>query len=166
METVKHAMENNGFYAHIECVLLCMVMDPRPKVNEKAIEMIKKRRETDDLINGKVREFHIPPINYKAKSYEEMIDFDKYPHDYSSPPILAKYSIEQIQKKEFDDDFYKIRCHSQAVERAVYLTSQAAEKVIGYDARHGWILNKLKQVEKFPTDSTKEHFAKAALTNE
>ena len=162
LEGVKNTFKVNGFYTHIENVLLAMVMDDNPKMNKKAIEVIKKRRQTDDLIDGAVRKFVIPEINFNANSYDQLIDLNKYADEFSSPPILSKYSLDQIKKKEFEDDFFRIPCHSQAVERAVFLTSQAADKMVGYNARHGWIINKLKQAEMFPTTCSKEHFEKVA----
>ena len=162
LEGIKITIRTNGFYTHIENVLLCMIMDDNPKLNTKAIEVIKKRRQQDDLIDGQVRKFVVPEINFNAKSYDQLINLNKYADEFSSPPILSKYSLDQIKKKEFEDDFYQIPCHSQSVERAVFLTSQAAEKMVGYNARHGWIINKLARAKNFPTNCTKEHFEKVA----
>ena len=46
-------------------------------------------------------------------------------------------------------------CHSQAVERYVYLTSQAAESVVGDDKRNQFIINKDYQAQRLPKEPTK-----------
>ena len=70
-----------------------------------------------------------------------------------------------MELNQFDEDFFKIPCHSTAVERAVYLTSQAAEAVVGYESRHGFILNKLQSAEKIPTNFSRKHFKILAQTS-
>ena len=185
LDVVKHTLQTNAFHCHVENMLVCMTLDKDVKVKKKAIRVIKKRREigeSDEIKakrivqyteewkkNGKkgpisdVRKFKVPQLNWNATAYHELIDCESCDEiDFSSPPIFANYSIVQITQNQFDSDFYKIPCHSQGVERAVYLTSQAAETVIGYEQRHGFILNKLQSAERIPIDFNKNHFKKIA----
>ena len=181
LDVVKTTLQTNGFHIHIENMLITMSLDNDAKIKNKAIDIIKKRREmgeTEDIkarrivqytaewkkIGKKgpishIRKFRVPEINWNARAYHELIDIDEVDEmDYSSPALLANFSIDQIKKNEFDDDFWRIPCHSQAVERAVYLTSQAAETVVGYEARHGFILNKIQSAERIPTNFSSKHF--------
>ena len=191
LDVVKSTLQTNGFHCHPENMLVCMSLDKDVKVKKKAIEIIKKRRmvgETDAIKSKRllqyakdekkgnvkehprhpcnVRKFRVPELNWSASAYYELINWDALDEtDYSSPAIFSKYSIKEIEKNQFDDEFFKIACHSQAVERAVYLTSQAAETVVGYEARHGFILNKLQIAEKIPTNFSRKHFKILAQTS-
>ena len=182
LDSVKTTLQTNGFNAHIENMLVCMSMDTNKQVQKKAIDVIKRRREVGESeeIKSKrlvkhakeekkvttkcplsdIRKFKVPQLNWDAQSYHELIDFNVDETDFSSPPIFANYTLDQIEKNQFDEDFFKIPCHSQAVERAVYLTSIAAETVVGYEDRHGFILNKIKQSEKIPINFNRNHFRK------
>ena len=185
LDCVKHTLQTNGFHAHIENMLVCMALDDNKEVQEKAIDIIKRRREIGEpeeiksqrlVMHAKeekykkqncplsdVRKFKVPELNWSANSYYELIDIDKVePTVYSSPPLFANYSIDEIKEKKFDQDFFRIPVHSQAVERAVYLTSIAAETVVGYEDRHGFILNKIKRAEKVPINFNRNHFRKLA----
>ena len=182
LEVVKTTLQTNGFHCHPENLLITMSLDKDVNVKKKAIEVIKKRREvgeTDEIKSRRlvqyakeekykkdcpltsVRKFKVPELNWSASAYHELVDWDELDEiDFSSPAIFSKYSLEEIEKNQFDEDFFRIPCHSQAVERAVYLTSQAAETVIGYENRHGFILNKLQSAEKIPTNFNRKHFKK------
>ena len=191
LEVVKTTLTTNGFHAHPENILVSMSLDKDVKVKKRAISIIKKRREvgeSDDIKSKRllqyakeekkarvkehprhpcnVRKFRVPELNWSASAYHELINWDALNEtDYSSPAIFSKYTIEEIEKNQFDDDFWKIPTHSQAVERAVYLTSQAAEAVVGYENRHGYILNKIKSAEKIPTNFSRKHFKALAQTS-
>ena len=141
-------LANNAYPLHPENVVVGMVFDSDPLIKEqgcKIIENIRKKKAPK-----KVRRFAKPKdINLNAKSYVDLIDFKNYsPKNFSSPPILEGYSLADIRAKNFKPELLKVPCHSQHVERHVYLTSQAAQRVVGQDNRHAHILVK-QQANKY-----------------
>ena len=159
--TLKH----NFYWAHPESLLLKMVYDQRPHVKAKAIQLIEKcRKEEESGIrqyqHDGIRRFEDPKfINFEAQTYDELIDFEKVPVEFTSPPLLQDYSIEDIKNHNFNELFDSIPCHSQTVERFVSLTSEAATKTVGEDNRHAWLINKTKSTEKISTHFTKDQYA-------
>ena len=49
-------------------------------------------------------------------------------------------------------------CHTQAVERAVRLVSEASASVIGQDARNGFIRQRVHAQKELKTHATKKDF--------
>ena len=161
---VLNTLKNNGFNAHPESLLISMVCDSDPKVKDMAVEIIKKKRETEAKSKSKkLRKFEVPKnINFKtSKNYYELIDFTKIkPSHFTSPPLLRNYSIEDLQTQNFTDGFNKIPNHSQHVEYYVSLTSQSALKTTSDEKRHEFILNKCDMKEAFKIKSKKSDFLK------
>ena len=61
-------------------------------------------------------------INFDtAENYFELVPFSDFT---TCPPVLQDFSLEQIKSLDFGEDFMKIPCHSQHVERYVYLTRE------------------------------------------
>ena len=116
----------------------------------------------------------VPKIDFSADSYEKLVDFDtcepavtkakQYSSkvEFTAPPILSEYEIEEIKNLQFKDSFQKIPCHSQTCERFVAWTSEAALNTIGYENCHGHILNKKKSTEKISTHPKKMQFVECA----
>ena len=73
-EVVKTVFKNNGFYAHIENIILSMVTDDNPEVRKKALCLIKEARErsTNSI---EFRQFNVPKslINFEANTVDEII---------------------------------------------------------------------------------------------
>ena len=147
-------LQDNGYFAHGEAILLCMLFDPVRKA--EAVQKISELRQKEAKAQG-FRKFTIPKINFSAKSVWDLVPVENF---MSSPPLLQFYSMEQIENLDFGPDFQNLPSHSQAVERFVYLTSKAGENAVGFHGRHVWILNLMESVEKIPTDARKEDFIK------
>ena len=155
-EVVK-VLTNNPFMAHIENILLAMVMDDDPDVNSEAVKVIDTIRKKKKKAKT-IRKFLKPKdIDFNATNYYKLIDLSKVKAMYfCSPPLLNKYTIEDIKAKNFSKGFLSIPCHSQACERYVFLTSQAAESVVGEDKRNQFIINKDCRAERMPKNPTKQ----------
>ena len=112
------------------------------KTNEDGLKIIKDIRKKKST--KVVRKFAPPQeIDFKAKSYVDLIDWRSYtPKNFASPPILHGMSLEDIRDKKISAELLKVPCHSQHVERHVYLTTQASQAAIGQEARHAFIINK------------------------
>ena len=61
------------------------------------------------------------------------------------PPLLSEYIDDQLRSiVDTQRSIQLIPCHTQAVERGVKLVTESRDSVYGYEARHGYILNKVK----------------------
>ena len=168
-ENVLKTLQYNGHWSHPESILLAMTHDAREEVREKAINIIQNIRNEEAAgvrkYQADIRRFEPPPnINFSAESYEELIDFDTVGIEFTSPPILNDYSIEEIRNQSFTPGFNSTPCHSQNVERMVALTSIAAANAVGQDCRHGYLLNKIQSTEKIGTHATKSEYVAAAAS--
>ena len=164
-------LRHNFYWAHPESLILRMVHDKRQHVKSKAIELIKKIRQEEESGVRKyqfegIRRFEDPKIiNFDATSYEHLIDFDNVKVEFTSPPLLNDYTLEDIKNHNFNEAYGSIPCHSQMVERYVSLTSQAATSTIGQENRHAWLINKMKSTEKISTRPTKDQYVEVALAS-
>ena len=154
---VTDTIQNNAFFANMENILVTMCHDQDPKINEKAISIIDFLRKQEQ---PKIpRKFKVPQINFDAEFYYDLINLDNFDAaDFTSPPILSTHSIDDLKNKEFKDDYLKICCHSQHVERAVSLVSEAALHAIGQERRHAWIINKTQVCEELKTNFKKSDY--------
>ena len=67
------------------------------------------------------------------------------------PPLTMRLSDDQIkafEKTPLSIPDYPL--HTQAVERAVKLTTEAASKVVGFEQRHGMICHRIKARKLIP----------------
>ena len=83
-----------------------------------------------------------------------MIDIEKKLYE---PPLTMHLSDDQI--KAFEKTLLSIPNypnHTQAVERAVKLTTEAASKVVGFEQRHGMIYPRIKARKLSPRFHSKK----------
>ena len=167
LDNVIATLKWNGYWCHPESIILAMLFDQRDVIKEKAIQLIQQCREEEEAgtreYQFEVRKFMVPKsINFEAESYDQLIDCDTVDVEFTSPPLLNGYTIEEIKSLNFKEDFHNIPCHSTTVERFVALTSIAATSTIGQENRHGWLLNKVQSCEKISSHPTKEEYVAAA----
>ena len=161
-ENVKKTLRFNAFFCHLENIVVGMLHVDDPKVNKKAIKIIEELRSQPKT--DVPRYFKVPEIDIdNSENFWDLIDLDNIDlTQFVSPPILSDHSIEDLKNKNFHDDYLKICCHSQHIERLVGITSEAAKNVVGQDKRHQYILNKMKVCEEIPTNFTKTHWSLAS----
>ena len=109
--------------------------------------------ERNAILTSRVRKYVVPKINFKATSYTQLIDLQK--PGITEPPLTLSMSDAQISSfKETPFEVPSYPCHTQAVERAVRLVSEASSKVVGQKARDGYIRQRIrarKELQKFAT---------------
>ena len=156
-EGCKTTLQNNGYFANMENILVTMCHDEDPKINQKAIAIIENLRQQEE---PKIpRKFTVPKINFEAAFYYELIDLDNFDAaNYASPPILSNHSLDDLKKKHWKENYLKICCHSQHVERLVSVTSQSALHAIGQEKRHAWIINKTQVSKEVSTNFKKSDY--------
>ena len=91
---------------------------------------VKLTPEEEYLIsNSKVRKFRVPKLNFKEKTYTELFDWNTTP--LYEPAILMQLSDDEI--KGIIEALLVVPnypCHTQSVERAIWLITEAATSVI------------------------------------
>lgn len=134
---VRPVIERNGYWAHPEAILLAMLADTDETVRRQAVSRIVRCREeaTDEL-----RPYQLPAINFDAENYTQLIDWSQ--ERITEPPLTASLSEHELSSVGESMPSYPV--HTQAVERAVQLVTQAASAVVGQSARHGYICARLK----------------------
>ncbi|KAK2577112.1 hypothetical protein KPH14_011880 [Odynerus spinipes] len=149
-------IERNSFFVHPENLLVSMLFDTRSHIRELSLKRILKAREND--VSARVRVFKIPKLNFSAEDYIDIIVWNEC--QVTPPPILYKYSNEEliriVQNNDLQiDDFL---CHTQAVERCVKSVTEASQCVIGPEARHGFIKNRIESRNQMPSFNYKSQF--------
>ena len=155
--TVENVLQRNGYWAHVENILLTAFFDENSINREYAVHKIleaRKRNEEQDYI----RTFKPPSINFGADNYLSMVDWQSV--QITSPPLLQHLSNQDILNAvEFPlNNLYQYPCHTQAVERVIQVVTQASSTVWGHDERHGQILNTLSNRVEFPKFHSKSTF--------
>ena len=141
-DCVLKTLSNNAFSIHAENMVLCMLWDPNPAVNEEALSILEKLRHSEPT--NEIRQF-IPPkkINFDADHYTQLINFDDFNADNCTfPPLLSDLTLDDIRAKKIPPSFLKICCHSQHVERFIALSTIASQTVSSQEFRHSFIINK------------------------
>ena len=87
-----------------------------------------------------MRKFVVPELKWKAKSWDETIDWKKV--KVFEPYLLEKRTLEEIEAAtESPLELPPYSLHSQSVERAVKLVTTASQNVVGQESRHQYCLS-------------------------
>ena len=139
-----------------------MVTDSRREVRREAIKLVLSSRElTRTSGTQDVRKFHVPALNFKARSYEGMANLQG---EMVDPPLLRCFSEEALQAAlDAPDgppvlDIPTYPCHAQSVERLVQVVGRAAENACGFGSRDQLIRSQLTSREAMPKYRTKSDF--------
>ena len=134
-KVVKPVVQRNAFYAEPGVMVCAMLESEQESVRRVAVNLIRETRDNPNKISKEkvlqgVRKHEVPVLRWNAKAWHKIIDWSKT--KFYEPFILAKLGIEEIEgcyAKPFS--FPKYPVHSQSVERAVKLVSEASAKVSG-----------------------------------
>ena len=144
-EVAMKTVQRNAFFAEPGMVLTCMLASDDKTIRKKAVlnlQAIRKKppKPPRAKIFQGMRKFEIPALQWKAKSWEEVIDWKKV--KVIEPYLLQKKTDEEISaalKQPLDLPHYSL--HSQSVERAVKLVSTSSQNVCGPENRHQYCLS-------------------------
>lgn len=159
IKVINPVIQRNAYFAHLENLLLTMILDERYHIRELGYRRILKGRQSAK--KKKIRVFVPPKINFEARDYTEIIDWQSC--KLTPPPLLRNVTDEEIKlfvNQDFKPimDFKKFPCHTQAVERCVKLVTEASSKVCGHSARDGFIRSTLVSRQNMPEFSSKAQF--------
>ncbi|KAB0804159.1 hypothetical protein PPYR_01129, partial [Photinus pyralis] len=82
-EIIDPVIQRNAYASHPENVLLSMITDNRPHIRELGLRRVLKARKEARV---GVREYIIPPLNFQANDYVEMIYWQNV--KVTEPPVL------------------------------------------------------------------------------
>ena len=152
-------------------------LDPCDQSNEedvddgRGVDDLDENEEDDDdgdclqlepseiaaISSSKVRKYILPKINFKAYTYTELIDWET--SQLSEPPFTLTLTNEQMTSlKDSPLDVLAYPCHTQAVERAIRLVSEASSSVIGHEAREGFIRQGIQARKGLKGHASKKDF--------
>ena len=140
-----------------------MLESEKEEVRREAVNLIRKTREKPNKVSRSkvlqgIRKHELPMLRWNAESWDQIINWTKV--KFHEPFILSKLDLEKIEEcyaKPFE--FPKYPVHSQTVERAVKLVTEAASKVAGEERRHTNILSVLASRKSRKGYDTKKDYA-------
>lgn len=151
-------IERNGYFLHCENILLAMLFDEQKFVRQLAYQRIKKARCNENPR----RKFVIPPVNFEAVKYYELIPWQDL--EVTEPPVLSQFSLMELEDIVMDplstlvSHIVDLPCHTQAVERAVKTVTEVSASVSGPERRDGMICAKIHARNLLPSFETKKDF--------
>ena len=109
------------------------------------------------ISSSKVWKYILPKINFKAETYMELIDLETL--HLSEPPFILTMTNEQLTSlKDSPLEVPAYPCHTQAVERAIWLVTEASSSVIGHKAREGFIRQRILARKGLKGHASKKDF--------
>ena len=146
---------NNAYFAHQENIVLAMLFDERPTIRMLALKKIEAARLQEEK-SCEIRKFSLPKI--KLDECDDHIDLINWTETQKyEPPLTKKFTMDELiyftenYDKLIETQYFKLPCHTQAVERNIKLVTEASEAVIPKN-RDGFIRNKIKSrsvIKKF-----------------
>ena len=144
--------------------MVCAMLESEDEsVRRFAVNIIREHREKplkiskSKVLQG-IRKHMIPALRWDALSWDKIIDWSK--SEFHEPFILSKIDIGKIEECYATPYcFPKYPVHSQSVERAVKLVTEASFKVAGEERRHTSILSVISSRKSRKSFDTKKDYA-------
>jgi hypothetical protein len=156
-QVIEPVIERNAYFAHMENLILSLLTDEDLNVRRNAKEkiMVARAKERDAIktLPPNIRTFNVPKLNFNARQYNDLI----CPQELlAEPPIMKNINVDNDE--ELRNFLSQFPCHTQAVERAVKLTTEAASKVCGEENRDGYIRATIESRKVVASFGTKRHY--------
>ena len=155
-EVAKKNIRFNSFGLLPENFLFSMIKSEELEVREIAIKKILDIWKQEPPKKSMKK---IPTINFLAEHWTDIIDLTQL--GICEPALTEELTEEDLQEALRSGkkiDLPDLPCHSQSVERAVKLTSEASHKVYGQEARHRHILAKVTSMKMRPSFESKGQY--------
>ena len=149
-------INGNSFCLLPENMLHSMVLSNIEETRLKGFNIILALRNFKQS-NVFQAEKKIPPVDWTAKHWSSLIDFSDL-STLREPVGTLQFSLDQIQDFITDKTVPNIAefpSHTQSVERAVKLVTEASTIVYGFDNRHKTILTKILSRKLRPNFASK-----------
>ena len=164
---VQKVVQRNGYFADPAVILCSMLACDQEEVRTKAVNIIngfraKPPKPPRAKFCRKIRKFTIPLLQWDSETWWDIIDWGKV--SVFEPRILSRIDTESLEQAISNPvSFPSFPCHSQTVERAVKLVSEAASKVCGGDKRHNQIVSVLASRRARKAFKSKKHYSYSAM---
>ena len=152
-EVLQASVQQNGFYAHHENVLLTLLSSDEVNDRQFAVNTIKTIRSKLSKKRGKgkksIRVFKVPKINFNATSLYDLTE-DPLSSATTEPPVTIDMSdteLESLVKSPLD---LGLPLSTVAVERAVKTTTSASRVTSNSNLQDGFSMMGMTAVEKNP----------------
>ena len=137
-----------------------MLSDSDRGIRRDAVETIRSSwKHYQKYPQGEVRKFQVPQLNFKAKSWVNMIDWELT--DLYEPPLtrsLSNDDLKVFQGLQYRGQGSVFPCHSQMVERMVQEVTKASCTVVGSDTRDFVVKSTLSHRTKHRKQESKKDF--------
>lgn len=144
---VKPHVQRNAYFAHPSILLCSMLESDVVEIRKRAVEAIRKCRQNPPkrprkrVLDG-IRKYEIPLLQWDAEHWSEIINWASL--KITEPKIIQELGDDDLEAAlTTPHQFPPFPCHTQSVERAVKLVTEAASQVEGEENRHGEILSKV-----------------------
>jgi hypothetical protein len=148
-------LERNAFCCLPENFLASLLYSADPDHREFAVAKILQIRS--EPVTG-VASQHVPKINLDAEDWSKLVDISS--STCSQPPCVRQFTNDELEAmKVFPGLPPPIPLHTQSVERAVKLTSEACRTSYTWEKRHEYIVAKIASRQKRKRFSSKKDYA-------
>jgi hypothetical protein len=153
-DKVFRVLSRNGFCCLGENFLASLLFSDERSHRQLAVDKILKIRSGPQM---KLTPTRIPKINFEAEDWSKLVDISTI--ECHVPPCVAGLSNEIIESFVSDDNLWPAYpLHSQSVERAVKLTSDASKKSYIWEKRHQYIVAATKSKAERPKFRSKSDY--------
>lgn len=156
-DIIDPVIQRNAYFAHPENLLIAMLLDEQESIRKQAMNCILQCRKNNTKKG--VRKFVVPKLNFNAKHYTNLIDWNKT--TITEPPLTKNLNYDQLMEivtNPKKTSIFKMPCHTQSVERGVKLVSEASRNICGPEARHGFIVATQASRQKMSKLASKKDF--------
>ena len=151
-------VKRNAFCLLGENFLTCMAFSSDSTIRNKGLDKIIELKMS--TVKPALRGIRHAEPNLESDCWSDLIDLQNLtPANTSVPPCLETKTIEELEAMREDPGLPPSwPIHSQSVERAVRMTSEAAKHSFNWLKRHEFILAKQKSRKERPTFASKQDY--------
>jgi hypothetical protein len=153
-DIVKKVLKRNAFCCTGENFLASLLYSKKAEHRQVAVDKILKIRSGP---KPKLIATRLPEVNFDVRNWSDMVDVSKL--ECQEPPCVSKLSSDELKAMVAapgSPPNYPL--HSQSVERAVKLTSEASKHSYIWRTRHNSIVAKNKSRAERPEFRTKSSY--------
>ena len=158
-EIISPYIQSGAWYAHPQNLLLSLLASNNSEERNFAVDMILEHRKDNEYGDSSARIRITPKLNFSAVKLTDLIVWNETKVE---EPIftthMSRYDISLLRHTPLSVPSFS--CHTQATERCVKLTTEAAAAVAGQEARDLYIKAKNIHRKIIPHFSSKRDILK------
>jgi hypothetical protein len=156
-DIVFDVLERNSFCCLGENFLASLLFSSVAAHREAAVEKILEIRSQASITPPTIVATRSPKLNFDAEDWSKLIDISCL--DCHEPPCARNFSNEELHAmKTSAASPPSFPLHSQSVERAVKLTSEASRKSYVWEKKHEYIVAQTKSRASRPEFRSKKDY--------